>query len=144
MALQVAIIVFFHIMLRRRPVGLSVVTISVQKRIEVRSVSCTALKIAIGDASWSQGTPPVARNQWHTRFSDVDFLQNFWSFQSRNSLIHDLRPRHVRDTQDSFNSITSTLVRLCICVFTQLKCLKKQLKFIGLRNKKQLKSSIRK
>ena len=39
---------------------------------------------------------------------------------------------------------TSTLIRLRICVFTQLKCLKKQLKFIGLRNKKQLKSSIRK
>ena len=38
----------------------------------------------------------------------------------------------------------STLIRLRICVFTQLKCLKKQLKFIGLRNKKQLKSSIRK
>ena len=38
----------------------------------------------------------------------------------------------------------NTLIRLRICVFTQLKCLKKQLKFIGLRNKKQLKSSIRK
>ena len=38
----------------------------------------------------------------------------------------------------------STLIRLRIFVFTQLKCLKKQLKFIGLRNKKQLKSSIRK
>ena len=38
----------------------------------------------------------------------------------------------------------STLIRLRICVSTQLKCLKKQLKFIGLLNKKQLKSSIRK
>ena len=38
----------------------------------------------------------------------------------------------------------STLIRLRICVFTQLKCMKKQLKFIGLRNKKQLKLSIRK
>ena len=38
----------------------------------------------------------------------------------------------------------STLIRLRICVFTQLKCMKKQLKFIGSRNKKQLKSSIRK
>ena len=36
----------------------------------------------------------------------------------------------------------STLIRLRICVFTQLKCLKKQLKFIGWRNKKQWKSSI--
>ena len=42
------------------------------------------------------------------------------------------------------NVSDSTLIRLRICVFTQLKCLKKQLKFIGLRNKKQLKSSIRK
>ena len=40
--------------------------------------------------------------------------------------------------------IISTLIRLRICVFTQLKYLKKQLKFIGLRSKKQLKSSIRK
>ena len=36
----------------------------------------------------------------------------------------------------------STLIRLRICVFTQLKWLKKQLKFTGSRNKKQLKSLI--
>ena len=36
----------------------------------------------------------------------------------------------------------STLIRLRICLFTQLKWLKKQLKFTGSRNKKQLKSLI--
>ena len=38
--------------------------------------------------------------------------------------------------------VFSTLIRLRICVFTQLKWLKKQLKFTGSRNKKQLKSLI--
>ena len=38
----------------------------------------------------------------------------------------------------------STLIRLRICVFTQLKCLKKQLEITGWRNKKQWKSSIHK
>ena len=43
----------------------------------------------------------------------------------------------------SVRILCSTLIRLRICVFTQLKWLKKQLKFTGLRSKKQLKSLIR-
>ena len=40
--------------------------------------------------------------------------------------------------------VSSATDKQHICVFTQLKCLKTQLRFTGLRTKKQKKSSIRK